>query len=84
MINPILAGGMQYYGRFYRSVLYPLLMRINAYLVRWIRQVRTVEEETQSPRVHAGNHREVSPDVQALEMGDSGLFGLTTKMTRAV
>jgi RNA-directed DNA polymerase len=37
MINPILAGWMQYYGRFYRSALYPLLMRINAYLVRWIR-----------------------------------------------
>jgi RNA-directed DNA polymerase len=28
---------MHYYGRFYRLVLYPLLMRINAYLVRWIR-----------------------------------------------
>jgi RNA-directed DNA polymerase len=36
-INPILAGWMQYYGRFYRSALYPFLMRINAYLVRWIR-----------------------------------------------
>ena len=29
---------MQYYGRFYRSALYPLLQRINAYLVRWIRK----------------------------------------------
>ncbi|WP_409467183.1 group II intron reverse transcriptase/maturase [Streptomyces sp. HC307] len=36
-INPIVAGWMQYYGRFYRSALYPLLMRINAYLVRWLR-----------------------------------------------
>jgi RNA-directed DNA polymerase len=36
-INPVLAGWMQYYGRFYRSALYPLLMRVNAYLVRWIR-----------------------------------------------
>ncbi|MEO3863048.1 reverse transcriptase domain-containing protein [Acrocarpospora sp. B8E8] len=36
-INPIVAGWMQYYGRFYRSKLYPLLGRINAYLVRWIR-----------------------------------------------
>ena len=32
-----MAGWMQYYGHFYRSVLYPLLARINAYLVRWIR-----------------------------------------------
>ena len=29
---------MQYYGAFYRSALYPLLSRINAYLVRWIRK----------------------------------------------
>ncbi|MET7783685.1 group II intron reverse transcriptase/maturase [Streptomyces sp. NPDC005388] len=36
-INPIVAGWMQYYGRFYRSAMYPLLMRINAYLVRWLR-----------------------------------------------
>jgi group II intron reverse transcriptase/maturase len=37
-INPIVAGWMQYYGRFYRSALDPLLTRINAYLVRWIRE----------------------------------------------
>ncbi|MBA4867341.1 group II intron reverse transcriptase/maturase [Streptomyces sp. PSKA54] len=36
-INPIVAGWMHYYGRFYRSAMYPLLMRINAYLVRWLR-----------------------------------------------
>ena len=36
-INPIVSGWMQYYGRFYPSKLYPLLARINAYLVRWIR-----------------------------------------------
>ena len=38
MINPIVAGWMQYYGRFRRSAMYPLLARINAYLVRWIRK----------------------------------------------
>ncbi|MFG1955629.1 group II intron reverse transcriptase/maturase [Micromonospora sp. NPDC048830] len=37
-INPIVAGWMNYYGRFYRSAMSPLLMRINAYLVRWIRR----------------------------------------------
>jgi RNA-directed DNA polymerase len=37
-INPIVRGWMQYYGRYYRSVLEPLLARINAYLVRWIRR----------------------------------------------
>jgi hypothetical protein len=36
-INPIVAGWMQYYGQFYRSKLYRLLTRINAYLMRWVR-----------------------------------------------
>jgi group II intron reverse transcriptase/maturase len=37
-INPIVRGWMQYYGAFYRTALYPLLQRINAYLVRWLRK----------------------------------------------
>jgi RNA-directed DNA polymerase len=37
-INPIVSGWMNYYGRYYRSELYPLLRRINAYLVRWLRK----------------------------------------------
>jgi RNA-directed DNA polymerase len=36
-INPVVRGWMQYYGAFYRSALYPLLARINAYLMRWSR-----------------------------------------------
>lgn len=34
-INPIVRGWMTYYGRFYRSTLYPLLKRINTYVIRW-------------------------------------------------
>jgi RNA-directed DNA polymerase len=34
-LNPIVAGWMNYYGRFYRSAMRPLLQRINAYLRRW-------------------------------------------------
>ncbi|MEW2313633.1 group II intron reverse transcriptase/maturase [Streptomyces sp. NPDC006864] len=37
-INPIVRGWIQYYGAYYRSALEPLLRRINAYLVRWIRR----------------------------------------------
>ncbi|GHF17612.1 group II intron reverse transcriptase/maturase [Streptomyces spiralis] len=37
-INPITAGWMTYYGRFYRSALTPLLARVNAYLMRWVRK----------------------------------------------
>ena len=35
-VNPIVRGWMQYYGVFYCSALYPLLTRINAYLMRWV------------------------------------------------
>lgn len=38
MVNPVVRGWMNYYGRFYRSVLYPLLDRINSYLLRWIQK----------------------------------------------
>ncbi|MER5335721.1 group II intron reverse transcriptase/maturase [Micromonospora sp. NPDC002717] len=37
-INPIVAGWMTYYGRFYRSALNRLLQRINTYLMRWARK----------------------------------------------
>ena len=35
LVNPVVAGWMNYYGRFYRSQLYPLLRRVNTYLMRW-------------------------------------------------
>ncbi len=34
-LNPIIAGWMHYYGRYYRTVLHPLLRRVNLYLRRW-------------------------------------------------
>ncbi|SBW17266.1 RNA-directed DNA polymerase [Candidatus Protofrankia californiensis] len=34
-INLIVRGWINYYGRFYKSVLYPLLKRIDEHLVRW-------------------------------------------------
>jgi len=37
-MNPIVRGWMQYYGRFYRTMVHPLLRRINTYLVRWARK----------------------------------------------
>lgn len=35
MINSIVRGWINYYGRFYKSMLYPLLQRINQHLMRW-------------------------------------------------
>jgi RNA-directed DNA polymerase len=37
-INPVVRGWMQYYGAYYRTALHPLLRRINAYLVRFLRR----------------------------------------------
>ena len=34
-LNPIVAGWMRYYGRYYRSALDPLLRRVSFYLRRW-------------------------------------------------
>jgi RNA-directed DNA polymerase len=35
MFNPIIRGWIQYYGRFYRSGLYPLVQYLNRVLARW-------------------------------------------------
>ena len=34
-LNPIVAGWMHYYGRYYRAVMDPLLRRVNLYMRRW-------------------------------------------------
>jgi RNA-directed DNA polymerase len=34
-INPLVRGWISYYGRYFRSALYPILDRINGYLLRW-------------------------------------------------
>ena len=36
-IGPVIRGWMNYYGRFYRSQLYPLLARINHHIMEWLR-----------------------------------------------
>lgn len=65
LINPVVRGWMQYYGAFYPTALRPLLRRINAYLVRWLRnkyeRLRTLSKAlkawgrvtTQYPRLFA-------------------------------
>jgi group II intron reverse transcriptase/maturase len=37
-IGPLIRGWMSYYGRYYRSALYPLLARVNFYIQRWLRR----------------------------------------------
>ena len=37
-VNPVVSGWINYYGRFYHTALRPLLRRINAYILRWVRK----------------------------------------------
>jgi group II intron reverse transcriptase/maturase len=51
-VNPKIRGWMNYYGTFFRSALYPLLRRINTYLMRWLmnkhKRYRTWKKATQA------------------------------------
>jgi RNA-directed DNA polymerase len=38
MFNPYIRGWINYYGHFYKSALYPTMMQIDAFLVRWARR----------------------------------------------
>jgi len=38
LVNQIVPGWLNYYGRFYPSAVKPLLRRINAYILRWARK----------------------------------------------
>src|SRR5258707_13825726 len=54
-MNAVIQGWMNYYGEFYKTALYPLLRRINGYLMRWLRKkyrrLRTLK------KAHAGRRR---------------------------
>ena len=81
-LNPIVRGWMQYYGRFYRSMLYPLLRRINTYLVRWARKkYRTLHGFKKAKSVVASRHRPLPARVRSLGL-DPGLP--VDRMVRAV
>jgi len=38
LVNSTVQGWINYYGRFYKTRLYPLLRRIDEYLMRWARR----------------------------------------------
>src|SRR2546421_6092838 len=51
MFNSIVQGWINYFGRFYKSMLYPLLRRINDHLVRWaMRKYRRLRRREQRAR----------------------------------
>src|SRR5258707_11862042 len=84
-INPIVRGWMQYYGAFYRSALYPLLTRINAYLMRWARN--KYKRLRGRKKAHDAWTRAVTheaPVLRPLGLGQHCPRRLVTRATRAV
>ena len=80
-INPVVRGWMQYYGAFYRSALNPLLSRINAYLMRWIRnKYKRLRTTKKAAGMLAAHHPPISPALRPLGMGARFLVD---RMTRA-
>ena len=70
MINPIVAGWINYYGRFYRSRLYPLLQRINTYLMRWAgKKYKRLRSYRKLQAVVVRDHRSRPRPVHALAVG---------------
>ncbi|MGN5382500.1 group II intron maturase-specific domain-containing protein [Streptomyces lasalocidi] len=62
---------MNYYGRFYRSALYPLLDRINTYLLRWIQKKYRVGTKQALRRLGPRPYR--APEVlRSLDLGGPG------------
>ena len=76
---------MQYYGAFYRSALYPLLARINAYLVRWIRKkYKRLRGRKKAQQAWTGRSPTRPTVLRPLGMGSHRPRRLVTRMTRAV
>ena len=67
-INPIVRGWMQYYGAFYRTALDPLLPRINAYLVRWLRTNINGCGHQEGPGLLAAHHPPTAAALRPLGM----------------
>ena len=75
-LNPIVAGWMNYYGRFYRSVIYPLLRRVSIYLRRWAgRKYRRLRTLTRFKRWWARVLDRAARPIRALAMGSHVLSG---------
>ena len=72
-INPIVRGWMNYYGAFYRSALYPLLRRINTYLMRWLmkKYKRLPDLEESHPGLVRRGRRQAAV-LRPLGLGETG------------
>ena len=64
MFNSIVQGWINYYGRFYKSMLYPLLRRINEHLVRWAcRKYKRLRRREKTSKGTPGPRRSALPSL---------------------
>jgi hypothetical protein len=78
-INPVVAGWMQYYGRFYPSVLYRLLAHQRLPGALDPQQVPTLRQDPGRPPEVRRDHLRVSPHVPALALGHDRLVSRVTR-----
>ena len=64
MFNSIVQGWINYYGRFYKSMLYPLLRRINDHLMRWAcRKYKRLRRREKTSKGTPGTRRPALPSL---------------------
>ena len=75
-LNPIVAGWMHYYGRYYRSGMDPLLQRVSTYLRRWAgKKYRRLRTYKRFKRWWTGLLERAARPVRPLAMGPHVLTG---------
>ncbi|WP_338481666.1 group II intron reverse transcriptase/maturase [Wolbachia endosymbiont (group A) of Nomada hirtipes] len=63
-IDPIVRGWFQYYGRFYKSEMYPSLRNIERYLIRWVRtKYKKLRDHGRLAKQFLGKVRKRSPNI---------------------
>jgi hypothetical protein len=69
MFNPVIRGWLNYYGRYYKSALYPTLRHLNRCLARWAmakyKLLRRHRRQAES-REHFGNANRAQAPLSAL------------------
>lgn len=64
MFNAVVQGWVNYYGRFYKSEMYPFLRNIEAFLIRWVtRKYKRFRGHRRRARVWLGRIRKREPNL---------------------
>lgn len=63
-VNPVLRGWFQYYGRFYKSEMYPAVRNVEQYLILWVRKkYKRLKAHGRRARYYLGRIYKRSPEL---------------------